>query len=143
MLNLFWLFFVLRIAYNVVIAKVISDVRSDDEGDDNAADETDKGDMSESDLSRQVSAVEAVSAIDKIESGKEDVSSSLHNRFANANGNGHINGNGNAGLGLGIDTSNAIIDARKGSLKEGSDEDDHEDGTGDSGYVRVDGRKEK
>lgn len=141
MLNLFWLFFVLRIAYTVVIAKVISDVRSDDEGDDNAADETDKGDMSESDLSRQVSAVEAVSAIDKIEPGKEDASSSLHNRFANANGNGHVNGN--AGLGLGIDTSNAILDARKGSLKEGSDEDDHEDGTGDGGYVRVEGRKEK
>ena len=135
-LNMFWLFFVLRIAYNVAAAKVVADVRSDDEGDSDGADETGKGDVSESDLSRQVSAVEAASAIEKIEPRKEEVV----NRLANGNGNGHINQNGGMGLGLGIETK-ANLDARKGSLKEGSDEDEEEGK--ESAYVQVEGKKER
>jgi len=30
-MNIFWLFFILKVAYNIVFAKVVADVRSDDE----------------------------------------------------------------------------------------------------------------
>ena len=33
-MNLFWLFFIVRIAYNIAFAKVTKDVRSDDEESD-------------------------------------------------------------------------------------------------------------
>ena len=33
-INLFWLFLILRIGYNVVIREAVKDVRSDDEGED-------------------------------------------------------------------------------------------------------------
>lgn len=33
-INLFWLFFILRIAYNIVFANLVADVRSDDEESD-------------------------------------------------------------------------------------------------------------
>ena len=33
-INLFWLFLILRIAYNVVVREPVKDVRSDDEGED-------------------------------------------------------------------------------------------------------------
>lgn len=135
-LNLLWLFFVLRIAYNIVTAKVVADVRSDDEGENNGADETDKGDMSENEMNRQGGAAEAVSAIDQVEPGKEE----LLDIPASPNGHGHLNGNAGLRLGLGIgrDTN---IDARKGSLKEGSDE-DKEDSVEDA-YVQVEGKKER
>jgi acyl-CoA-dependent ceramide synthase len=38
-INLFWLFFIIRIAYNIVFAKVVADVRSDDEDSEVEIDE--------------------------------------------------------------------------------------------------------
>ena len=57
-----------------------------------------------SELSRQVSAVDARAELEKLQMGE-------------GRGNGHAGLNGKAMVGLGID-------ARKGSLKEGSDEDE-------------------
>ena len=37
-INLLWLFFILRIAYNIAFAKVIHDVRSDDEASEEERD---------------------------------------------------------------------------------------------------------
>ena len=112
----------LRIAYNVLCKELIADVRSDDEGE-TEVDEDERGDMSGSELSRQVSAVDAKAELEKLyaEDAKADEPLFSRNMNGGANGNGHAvlgNGNGNKALvGLGID-------ARKGSLKEGSDEDD-------------------
>ncbi|KAL2048293.1 hypothetical protein N7G274_000204 [Stereocaulon virgatum] len=38
-INLFWLFFIIKIAYNIVFAKVVADVRSDDEDSEFEVDE--------------------------------------------------------------------------------------------------------
>ena len=102
----------------MAVKSLVADVRSDDEGETEDEKEDGKGDVSDSDLSRQVSAVETTAALERIEPGVN----------GSANGNGHVNAvKALTGLGLGID-------ARKGSLKEGSDEDENDS------YVRANGQ---
>ena len=141
-INLLWLFFILRVAYNVVAKELVTDVRSDDEGETDGAEVEDKGEMSESDLSRQVSASETASALERVEPGKEEDGSSRFRR-ANGNANGHaVNGKKGLGLELGAEAKHAAIDARKGSLKEGSDEDDKGADEKERTYVRVQRKKD-
>ena len=119
----------------MVAVKVITDVRSDDEGEtDNTAGETGED---ESDLSRQVSAVSAASATSGFDAARHELSSGndevLYSRKGPLSGNGFVVGSGALGLsGLGIGTTSENGHAN-GTLHEGSDEDK---------WVRVEGKKE-
>jgi len=50
-INIFWLFFILKVAWNIVFAKVVADVRSDDEDESGLEKKVEQGEGYEAGIS--------------------------------------------------------------------------------------------
>lgn len=69
-INLFWLFFIVKVALNVVFADVVQDVRSEDEDEEEVEGETKKLAVVNGDVDKIGGAL---GSVDSMEEGKKEV----------------------------------------------------------------------
>lgn len=83
-INIFWLYFILRVAFNVVYRDVKKDVRSDDEEDEEEDESEGKG--------KKKLGEEQIEGVEKVEAGKEEVVVVANGRPEEGKMNGHTTG---------------------------------------------------
>lgn len=69
-INLFWLFFIVKVALNVVFADVVQDVRSEDEDEEEVEGETKKLAVVNGDVDKIGGAL---GSVDSMEEGKKEL----------------------------------------------------------------------